>query len=196
MLNFFKLSLLSACLVNTVTFASGHPDNQEAEETTFISAPLQLCNSMVTGRLLELVLDTYLIDDASTKELDVWFGYYRRGDRLPPRIYFREPEAKILQREWNVINGTQPADWVGAPYIAIVYQAYASEDPSDKTRVHNGNDTLLKTLVLTYEGNVEVNLDEWFPVNEPGRVGWAKHTTNEVKALANLRLFIKPPTKG
>ena len=195
MLKFFKLSMLSACLVNTIAFASGYPKNHIPEDATFISVPLQLNDSM---RDLPLggVYDFYLVDDASTKEWDAWSGFYRRGDLIPPRRYFREPEAKILQKEWDVLDGTQPADWVGESYIAIVYQAYASEDPSDKTRVHNGNDTLLKTLVLTYEGNVEVNLDEWFPVNEPGRVGWAKRTANGVKALTNLRLFIKPPTKG
>ncbi len=187
--------MLSACLVNTVAFASGHPNHQEAEETTFISAPLQLDDS--DGRYQHhMYYDLYSIDDASTHERGAWICKYYTVDNFHPPIYFREPEAKILQEKWPFAKTSQPADWVGESYIAIVYQAYASADPSDKRRVHNGIKLLPKTLKLTYQGKLGVNLDEWYPVNEPVRVGWAKHTANEVKALANLRLLMKPPAKG
>ncbi len=194
MLNFFKLSMLSACLVNTLVFASGHPDHQEAEEKTFISAPLQLSDKY--GIYQDPSFEIYLIDDASTHEEDAWFGDYVSKDIVPSRIHFRDPEAKILQGTWQVPNMIQPADWVNGSYIAIVYQAYGSDDPSDKSPPHDGIYPLHKTLELTYQGKLGVNLDEWYPVNEPGRVGWAKRIPNEFKALANLRLFIRPPTKG
>ena len=179
MLNFFKLSLLSACLVNTVAFASGHPNHQEAEETTFISAPLQLSHRNLKCPFSRSA-HIYLIDDASTKERNAWSAHMLAKTELQP-VYFREPVAKILKKD--------------GMHIAIVYQVYANEGPSDRTRVDRDVVSSL-TFELRYHGKLGVNLDEWYPVNEPGRVGWAKRTANEVKALANLRWFINPSTKG
>ncbi len=178
MLNFFKLSLLSACLVNTAAFASGHPNNQEAEETTFISAPLLWYTR--GGNYHDAMSLKLSVNDTWNHERSAWIGEYSVYGIQYETLYFSDPEAKIVQ-----VN-----DWVyEESCIAIVYRA----------SYHNGGHRLYllpQPMELTYEGKLEINLDEWYPVNEPGRVGWAKRTANGVKALTNLRLFIKPPTKG